>query len=275
MLHFMLLSTFMSVVYLDRQVPDLSELRAIKNRYRSFPIDTRDPRYNEPLVPLSEYGIEGTSYYSKPNRATGTPIPGINPELLVRRTVAEKLSNAKGVLWGYEKLTRELGGHAKLTVKDALRSHGLQAHLFSVVWPKLLKEANPDWSDRQIEEELPKVIGRPTDDLSSPTPHMTGGAVDVDLVREDGSAINFGHIRGNPLVSATDYYEGYGSVEGPPVNLAARSIRRVLYWAMQDQGFANHPYEFWHYSYGDQMWGLFEGDSPAFYGAVEGAPDLE
>jgi D-alanyl-D-alanine dipeptidase len=264
----------MSVENLDRPIPNLSRLRKIKDDYRLFPIDAADPRYAEPLVPLSEYGITGNSYYSRPNKATGEPLPGIKPEPLVRRGVAERLSRAKDELWQSDGLAKLVDGRAELIVKDALRSHGLQGHLFEVVWPNLLRELNPEWSEARIQEELPKVVGRPSDDLSSPTPHMTGGAVDVDLVNEDGSAIDFGHIRGNSYISATDYHEGYEIVDDHPINMVARGVRRALYWAMGEQGFTNHPYEFWHYSYGDQMWALFNNQPAAFYGAVEGTPDL-
>ncbi len=30
--------------------------------------------------------------------------------------------------------------------------------------------------------------------------------------------------------------------------------RRLLHWAMQDQGFTNYSYECWHFDYGNQMY---------------------
>jgi zinc D-Ala-D-Ala dipeptidase len=50
--------------------------------------------------------------------------------------------------------------------------------------------------------------------------------------------------------------------------------RRVLYWTMLDEDFTNNPTEWWHYSYGDQMWAMFNDKPAAIYGAVEQAPDL-
>jgi zinc D-Ala-D-Ala dipeptidase len=29
--------------------------------------------------------------------------------------------------------------------------------------------------------------------------------------------------------------------------------RRLLYWAMRNQGFTNYSYEYWHFDYGDQV----------------------
>ncbi len=264
----------MKVLALDRPVPNLAQHREIKDQYRGHPIDTMNPMYNEPLVSVYEFGISGISYYAKPNRATGKPLPDVSPEPLVRLSVAEKLEVAKGRLWKSEELTRHLGGRAELIVKDALRSQGLVSHLHDVVFPRILREKYPDWDDESLEEERGKLISKPSGDASSPAPHTTGGAVDIDLIREDGASVDFGHVLGSSDVSRTDYYEGRESTAEVAMNPFAKVVRRALYWSMTEQGFANHPYEFWHYSYGDQMWALFSQEPAAFYGAVEGSPDL-
>mgnify|MGYP002078202664 FL=1 len=46
----------------------------------------------------------------------------------------------------------------------------------------------------------------------------------------------------------------------------ARSNRRLLYWAMTEAGFANNPTEWWHYSWGDQLWAKLGGHASAHYG---------
>jgi D-alanyl-D-alanine dipeptidase len=260
----------MSHAFTEVPIPDLAELRAIKHSYPDYPIDSENPLFDEPVVSLHEYGIAGISYYSQPHRATGEPVPGVRPEPLVRRSVAEKLFIVKDTLSQSDDLTRILGGRAVLIVRDALRSRGLQQHLFDVILPNVLRTANPDWDEARVQAELPNLAARPSD---KPTPHMTGAAVDVDLIREDGSRIDFGKVLGTATVQ-TDYHEGRALDQNHPLNPAAQKVRRALYWAMLDQGFANHPYEFWHYSYGDQMWALFSGAPAALYGEVEAAPDL-
>jgi D-alanyl-D-alanine dipeptidase len=52
--------------------------------------------------------------------------------------------------------------------------------------------------------------------------------------------------------------------------------RRLLHWAMAQEGFINCPFEYWHFDYGDQMYALYAGllslpDSPAaaWYGFVD------
>ncbi|MEA1973540.1 MAG: M15 family metallopeptidase, partial [Candidatus Cloacimonadota bacterium] len=45
--------------------------------------------------------------------------------------------------------------------------------------------------------------------------------------------------------------------------------RRILYWAMIEEGFENYPDEWWHYSFGDQMWAMLYGNSDAYYSCIE------
>lgn len=50
--------------------------------------------------------------------------------------------------------------------------------------------------------------------------------------------------------------------------------RRLLHWAMQEQGFTNYSYECWHFDYGNQMYAMmlkFLGrhhEQAAWYGYV-------
>jgi D-alanyl-D-alanine dipeptidase len=256
-----------------REIPDLSELREIKDQYREYPIDDRHSLYTEEVVPVSEFGIAGQSYYSQPNKMTGEPLPGVNPEALVRYSVAERLEAANREIKTSRDITNLLGGKVEIVVRDALRSRELQRHLFETVWPKVLKQANPDWDEEKIGEELPNFIAKPKPGTEAPTPHMTGGAVDLNLRYQEGKLVDFGH-QGGSQKSLTDYYEGYGADNHLLSEDNAQIARRILYWTMEDQEFANNPTEWWHYSYGDQMWAMFRGEPAAVYGAVEQAPDL-
>ena len=55
----------------------------------------------------------------------------------------------------------------------------------------------------------------------------------------------------------------------------AQANRRLLYWVMTEAEFANNPTEWWHYSWGDQMWAKLAGQSAAHYGGCNptGSPD--
>lgn len=100
------------------------------------------------------------------------------------------------------------------------------------------------------------------DDARLVPPHTTGGAVDLTLA-----------WHGVPMALGTDFdafdeaawsraYEAPGAAE--PV----RSLRRLLAHVLSEQGFCPYPLEWWHFSYGDQMWAFNRGMPHAEYGPV-------
>jgi D-alanyl-D-alanine dipeptidase len=52
-------------------------------------------------------------------------------------------------------------------------------------------------------------------------------------------------------------------------NEEARANRRLLYWLMVDAGFASNPSEWWHFSFGDQMWAKLRNEAEALYAGAE------
>lgn len=95
-------------------------------------------------------------------------------------------------------------------------------------------------------------------------PHTTGGAVDLSLT-----------YKGVPLDLGTTYdsFEPRAAVdalEGTPSSESEVSqLRRLLYHSMIAEGFAPYPLEWWHWSYGDQWWAAFYGESESLYNTVE------
>jgi D-alanyl-D-alanine dipeptidase len=51
----------------------------------------------------------------------------------------------------------------------------------------------------------------------------------------------------------------------------ARANRRLLHWVMAEEDFAGHPDEWWHFSWGDQMWAKLSGEMAAHYGEANRA----
>jgi D-alanyl-D-alanine dipeptidase len=91
-------------------------------------------------------------------------------------------------------------------------------------------------------------------------PHQTGGAVDVTLA----------DLNGNELQMGTNYRDHSNIAKIPmfskfciPTEKANRAILRK---AMLGAGFYFYPGEWWHYSYGDQSWAAYVGNSHAIYG---------
>ena len=64
----------------------------------------------------------------------------------------------------------------------------------------------------------------------------------------------------------TDYFESIHSKRILTLSEEeALKNRRILFHAMKVEDIENYPFEWWHYSWGDQMWALLSKNSEAFY----------
>jgi len=109
--------------------------------------------------------------------------------------------------------------------------------------------------------------------------------VDLTLrIRKTGELLFMGGVFDDPDdVSHTAYFEKVNAEhmsekkEIPLSYVEALRNRRLLYWAMREAGFANYPYEWWHYDWGKQFWITNWDTSPtgadrpksAWYGPAE------
>lgn len=89
--------------------------------------------------------------------------------------------------------------------------------------------------------------------------HTTGGAVDVTL-----------SWHGVPLALGTDYDEFTplahpAAFEHDGADARVRDLRRLLNAVMSDAGFAAYPFEWWHWSWGEQWWAASTGAPEAAY----------
>jgi D-alanyl-D-alanine dipeptidase len=99
-------------------------------------------------------------------------------------------------------------------------------------------------------------------------PHTTGGAIDLTL-RVGEAALAMGtdwdSFRDE---SALRHLERDGAVRTAEDSLA-RDLRRLLASVLLDAGFAPLPSEWWHWSYGDQRWAAFHGESATLYAPTD------
>src|SRR5690606_20431108 len=129
-------------------------------------------------------------------------------------------------------------------------------------------------------EHISPYISNPGElDLNNPLTwfsHSTGAAIDLTLREIRTKQFLFmGGIFDDPSeLSHTDYFERPDAPTGASATEARRN-RRLLYWAMINEGFASLPSEWWHYDYGDQLWAknrrIVNPSLPregAFYGAM-------
>lgn len=242
--------------YYEKPIPNLDEKRDRKLGYRNYPIEPIEEGY----VDVLNLGIAGENYYFKKFKDEKQETGAIK-ELFLRKTIAEKLLKINNKL---KKLNLEL------FIIDAFRPIEVQNYMHDIKAPAQLKERHPDWSDEIIMEEVNKfwAFGGTKNgqiDPKSPPPHSTGAATDISIREMDTKEqLNMdAHFDALSDKSFTDYYEMLGMLNNSAKE--AQKNRRLLYWLMINEGFVNNPTEWWHFSYGDQMWAKLLDKEKAMY----------
>lgn len=251
-----------------KPVPSSAEAQAKKRGFRgSVAIDFASALASEPCVEAREAGLAGVNYYHTPfNPPYGHVVPGSIAELYLRQSVARKLAETNARL-------AALGVEAYLF--DAWRPQAVQRYFHDRWFPEWLKARRPGLSGQGLSDEVEKYWSAPTAGETSPSPHSTGCAVDLTLIYSSTRQPLF---MGGMFDDATESAWTDSLEHSEPKSMSedeARMNRRLLYWAMSKAGFANNPTEWWHYSWGDQMWAKLTGQPAAHYGACNptGRPD--
>ena len=106
-------------------------------------------------------------------------------------------------------------------------------------------------------DELEKYVRRCTAGVGGG--HQTGGAVDLTLCDSNGIPLDMGSeypIKCPEMV--TSYH----------LSSIVNERRKLLCNVMRKEGFANYPGEWWHFSYGDQLWAAYRYKRYAIYGVI-------
>lgn len=246
----------------DRPIgEDVRQADIAKDGYRDHPIALDGLEQSEGCVDIRKFGIAGTNHYNNPdNPPYFEVIEGSIPELFLRQTVANKLRGAN---------ERLAAAGLELWVYDAWRPIAVQNHFHDHWMPEFLQRTRPELERETLQTEVERYWARGAPggvvDPASPPPHLTGGAVDLTLRRIGGDTLFMGSIFDDvTAVSNTDHFESAGGMAFSDIE--ARDNRRLLYWVMREEGFANNPTEWWHFSFGDQMWARITGRDAAHYG---------
>ena len=195
----------------------------------------------EPLVDLT--GTEFSCVDPHPYLKAGADYRGVSPWQL-RLGVYEQLKAAS------RSLSQSHSGWS-LYLFDAYRPIAVQndmVRLEFLRWSKGRHEADLSEKERdRIYQKVYRIWAVPSDDPATPPPHSTGAAMDLTLIDSNGEEVWMGSpIDENSDRSNPDYFKKLDPV--------AHEHRRVLCEAMESAGFTRHPEEWWHFSYGDQMW---------------------
>jgi zinc D-Ala-D-Ala dipeptidase len=207
--------------------------------YQKVPID----ECGESLVPipLDQFAAEQPHPYVK----VGAPYGERSPYYL-RQGVLARLQTAQDFL------QIEYSGW-QIQIFDAYRPIAVQQFmvdytLATTVAARGLELTGLTAEQRQaILEEVYEFWAVPNPDPATPPPHSTGAAIDVTLVDAQGEAIDMG----SPIdeMSPRSYPDYFADIDP-----TFHQHRHILKRAMTQAGFQQHPREWWHYSYGDQLW---------------------
>lgn len=249
--------------------------------FREHLLHLDDVRNEEMLVRADQFGLAGISYYARKNDFLGEPINGAHPEVWVRRTVAQKLAAINELLKNDPAIKAHFKKPVHLWINEGFRDIRVQNYVHDVWFPHWYEKHHSNENKKAMETARSKFIARGTSpgqdvDPLSPPPHYTGGAVDVRIEYLDGSPVEFGHIKGKPgETNLTDYYEQISANALTDKERAARDNRRLLYWLLHRQRFANNPNEWWHFSLGDQMWARLYNEPFAYYSIPPNLPKMD
>jgi zinc D-Ala-D-Ala dipeptidase len=210
----------------------------------------------EPLIALST--LKDTRILVEPQYFR-KGIPGAIEEVYAREGVVQKLVFAASQL--------PTGYH--LLVWDAWRPLSVQQALFDG-YSQVLREQFPTLSEEEVRLQAGTYVSIPSNHILRPSPHYTGGSVDLTLADA--------HRRPLPMGTGFDAFTSSSHTrsleelikKGEYLNeeqQMALSNRRVLYHTMIASGFTNYCEEWWHYDRGNQFWAVVSSNT-AFYGGI-------
>lgn len=211
--------------------------------YHQIPID----ECGEVLVPIP---LERFGWISPhPYQALGAPYGHQSPFFL-RQQVLERLLQAQQVLQQHQPGWRFL-------IFDAYRPLAVQQFMVDYTLTELAQARGlslPDLSPQvrqTLLEEVHQFWAPPSPNPATPPPHSTGAAIDLTLQDERGQPVPMG----SPIdeISPRSHPQYFG--DRPDQESQTFHHHRQLLWrALSATNFQQHPNEWWHFSWGDQLW---------------------
>ena len=199
-----------------------------------------------------------------PYLKSGAPYKNKNLVWALREKVLIKLVNAQNYL-------KSNYNNLSLILYDSWRPLEVQEYMYNLAFNEEYKKfiINSEEDKLIISKKVSKKVDQfwayPSQNPSCPPPHSTGAAIDVSLVNAKGNMIFMGsNIDEMSQRSIPDFYQKYNSEEA----LLWNNRRNILKTVLLKFGFVQHPNEWWHFSYGDQLWAWKKKKPNAIYGRV-------
>ena len=194
-----------------------------------------------------------------PYMALGAPYGASGNPFQLRLGVVQRLLDAQQQLVEHDPGLR-------LSIFDAWRPIAVQAFMVDHSIAELCRERGVEVRSGDAFDQVVADVGRfwaaPSRDPMTPPPHSTGAAVDLTLSSSDGTPLAMGgEIDAIGAVSEPQHYAGREDSDAQRWH----QRRQLLADVMEAAGFAQHPNEWWHYSFGDQLWAWRRGAAVAIY----------
>ena len=194
-----------------------------------------------------------------PYMALGAPYGASGTPFKLRLGVVQRLLDAQQQLVEHDPGLR-------LSIFDAWRPIAVQAFMVDHSIAELCRERGVEVRSGDAFDQVVADVGRfwaaPSRDPATPPPHSTGAAVDLTLSSSDGTPLAMGgEIDAIGAVSEPQHYAGREDSDAQRWH----QRRQLLAEVMGAAGFAQHPNEWWHYSFGDQLWAWRRGAAVAIY----------
>ena len=223
--------------------------------YQNIPI----AECGEPLVALNDDIIKIDPH---PYIALGAPYGDRSP-FFVRQGILERLRRSQVYL-------QTIRPNWQIAIFDAYRPIPVQQFMVNYSFAQLAEakglEVHSLTEDQKnsLMSEVMKFWAIPSHDPKTPPPHSTGAAIDVTLFDAEGQEVNMG----SPIDEISDrslpnYFATFRNVQAVEFN----RDRQLLNQVMTHSGFQRHPNEWWHFSYGDQLWAWSSKQKSAIYGS--------
>lgn len=221
-------------------------------KFKKYTATVRRKENHEPFVTQSDIeaaGIMCRPFWDTPGDLEGDCYKSYRQEhpefsLMVRQGVLDRLIQAQAGLLPHWKIVLKAGYRPYVVQLDILDMLRLEA-----------KRQHPEWNDDQCLEHARLFVSDPR---TSCPPHVTGGAVDVDIIdTKTGEMVDMG------CPPNTDSEVAY--LHSDLITPKQRQNRAVLLNAMLGAGFAPLVTEWWHYQYGETYWAAFYGNKSTKY----------
>ena len=226
------------------------------------------PWYQIPIVDNNEKLISIPSEIDlidpHPYLALGAPYKSRRRIWSLREGVVSRLVRANNYLQTIHK-------NYSLILYDTWRPIEVQSYMFNLAYESECKrrgvefQSNDMNSHPEIIKKVEKFWAYPSPNIKNPPPHSTGAAIDITFVDENGVFLDMGcDIDQMDDTAIPDYYQNRTNQKEKNCHYRRKILRETMY----KFGFVQHPNEWWHFSYGDQLWAWKNNEKNAIYGKV-------